>query len=184
MPRSRITSSGMPQSASGSHRDKDQRDASFSVDIDSRAIPSDTEQLKLGFGKRQEVINDIRSMYALVGAMVRARGGIERLTSDLDREPSYASKISEALNGRDGRHLHLDHFAALISDEAAAALLISWLHERLDLEPPVKRRRDIDEGELNAAAREAIAELDADQREAFRKKLARKLGVRVEDVRL
>lgn len=61
--------------------------------------------------------------------------------------------------------------------------MASIVNALLGFEPPVKART-VQEEDVNRAAREIIAEMDEDAREVYRKRLARKLGVRVEDVKL
>jgi hypothetical protein len=117
--------------------------------------------------------------------MVRVAGGAEWLTAALNREPSYVARVSDAMNERDQRPAQLPWLAPLIDDAAAADLFISWLCEHCGYEPPVKVKREISDTDLNEAAREVISEMkDDEQRDLMRARIAKRLGVRVEDVRL
>lgn len=115
----------------------------------------------------------------------REAGGVDWLCTALDREPSYVSKIVEALNGVKDRKVQLEWLAPLLDDENAQELLLAWMCERCGFEPPVRRRVEPPVEEINRVAREVIAEIkDEEQRELMRARMARRLGVRPDEVRL
>jgi len=163
---------GVPEIGRGSHGEEP-----------SPSLPP-TGQRSLPFDKHERLLADHRNLYALAAAMVRKAGGVEWLAAALDREPSYGSKISEGLNERNGKHFQLDWLAPLLDDADASDLLMGWLCERLGYEPPVRVRRDVSEADFARAARELIAEMDPDYAAVQRRKLAKKLGVRIQDVKL
>jgi hypothetical protein len=144
--------------------------------------PTDN-QTAFRFDAKERTMGDTTQLYALFGAMVRAAGGLDALVAALDREPSYHSKISEAMNRRDGRHVHLDWLAPLLADEDAATLLMDWLSDRLGYEPPVRKRAVSEEEEMRAA-REVIREMPEPLKDAYRREMAKKLGIRPEDLKL
>lgn len=117
--------------------------------------------------------------------LVRVGGGAEALVAALNREPSYVARISDAMQGREQRSVQLAWLAPLLDDEDASERLLTWLSARCGYEPPVRARRDVPIEDINAAAREVLAEIkDEEQRDLMKKRIAKKLGVRVEDVRL
>jgi hypothetical protein len=118
----------MPPPSPGSERDNA-----------SRAIPSHT-QTAFDWSARALVGEDTTALYAAFAAAVRAAGGVEWLAAALDREPSYSSKLSEGTNRRDGRHVHLDWLAPLLSDERAISILAEFICDRGGYEPPKKKR--------------------------------------------
>lgn len=144
-------------------------------EIDFRKPPCDGDA-------HRKALEDATALYALVGAMVRKIGGIDAWCSRLDREPSYGSKLSEALNRKEGRHIHLEQLAALLDDADAAELLLSWLSERLGYEPPV-RQRTVSVEEQGKALLEVIRELPEEMREPLMARAAKRLGVKTERFR-
>jgi hypothetical protein len=125
--------------------------------------------------------DDTTGLYAAVRAAIVEAGGVDWLAEALDREPSYSSKVSEGVNRRDGRHAHVDWIAPLLDDPAAMAILLGWLCERAGFEAP-RRRKTITREEFAA---ELLAEVDESGAlgEALKERVARRLGVRVDQVK-
>lgn len=124
-----------------------------------------------------------RELRALFARMVQKAGGADWLTAMLDQRPSYMSKIVEALHGSDDRKVQLDWLAPLLEDAAAAELLLTALSDWCGFESPV-RRRVVSREQLAAAAAEVVAETSGAMKDAMREAIAKKLGVRPEDVKL
>lgn len=84
--------------------------------------------------------------------------------------------------GEDGKgqlmRAFLDFLGPLLCHEGARRVL------REQLEPLLNPPSPVTAAEAGAAALEVFAEMDDDAREVYRRKLARKLGRRVEDVKL
>jgi hypothetical protein len=139
------------------------------------------EQTAFNWAQKKQLEGDQVALRALFGAAVRAAGGIDWLTAALDKQPSYATKIGEAINGYADRKVQLDWFAPLLEDPRAAELILGWLSERCKFEPPI-RSRVVDEAEDAKISREILESLPEPQRTAFRQERARRLGVRVEDL--
>lgn len=137
---------------------------------------------KLPLTPMEQLVSDERELEALFAAMVRVAGGVDWLVSAMDKAPSYASKISEGMYGRNGKQVQLRWLAPLLGDPAAVDLLMGWLSERLGYQPPV-RERTVSPEEIARAAVEVIGEMGA-LRDPVREAIAKRLGVRVEDVKL
>ena len=174
MPTSSSSSSKtMPSRALGAHR------------VPSTLLNTGAPQTTFSFDAVVKLSGDQVALRAVFGAMVRASGGADWLATALDKEPSYANRINEAINGVQDRKIQFEWFAPLLDDEAAMEILLCWLSERAHYEPPVRQKRDVPVEDINTAAREVIAEIkDEETRDLMKKRIAKKLGVRVEDVRL
>lgn len=145
-------------------------------DSESRTNPTDT-QTAFRWAARDQALDDTTQLYALFSAMVNAAGGVDWLVATLDREPSYQSKVSEAMHRREGRYVQLDWLAPLLGDERACELLMGWLSERLGYEPPV-RQRPVTIEEQGKALLEVIRELPEEMREPLMARAAKRLGVK------
>ena len=141
---------------------------------EEKAQANATEQQAFVWDHKQTVFDDISGLYAMARAAITAAGGLDWLASALDREPSYSSKISEALNRRDERRVHLDWLAPLLSDAKAMELILGWLCERGGFEPP-KRKRVATRDELYGALLEAVEE-SGPAGEALKERAAKRLG--------
>ncbi len=123
-----------------------------------------------------------RDIYAAFRAAMEAAGGLDWLVATLDREPSYGSRISDALGRRDHRYLIADWFVPLLHDAQGAAILLAALANMAGYEPPKPKRvatRDellsalLDEiedaGGVGAALKERAAKRIGTDSGAFRK---------------
>jgi hypothetical protein len=128
----------------------------------------------------QETQTELRQLAA---AAVRHAGGAAWLAAALDREPSYETKINDALAARDERRIQLDWLAPLLDDLIASEMIVSWLCARCGFEPPVRKRTTTPEQE-GQAARAVFARLPESIKSGLRAEMARELGVRVEDLKL
>jgi hypothetical protein len=173
MSSSRLTAQVMRLAPLGSHRES------------ATHVTPGASQTAFSFDEKARMEATQVTLRQLFGKLVREAGGVDWLCAALDKEPSYASKISEALNGVKDRKVQIDWLAPLLDDEDAAETLLSWLSERCGYEPPVRRRVEPPVDEINRAAREVIAEIkDEEQRELMRARIAKRLGVRPDEVRL
>jgi hypothetical protein len=124
----------------------------------------------------------VTALYEIARRALAKRGGADVLRAALDERESYLASISKAFH-RDGRSVPIDWLPVIGEDEEAAYELASGINALLGFDPPVKSRT-VDPERQKEAAMELIAEMDEEHREIYRKKLARKLGVRAEDVKL
>ncbi len=127
--------------------------------------------------------NDQRQLHALFCAMVTRFGGADALCAALDRKPSYVSKIVEAMNGEDGRAIQVPWFAPMLRDPRCAELLLAALSDICGFAPP-QRMRVLSEDELRAAVFDVVHGDDGMIKDAIKQEVARRTGVRVEDVKL
>lgn len=163
----------MPKNALGGHR------------VSSTHVALSADQTAFSFDAAVKRAGDQSELRSLFGAMVRAAGDADWLATALDQKPSYANRINEAIRGDEDRKIQLEWLAPLLDDQSAAEMLLTWLSNRCGYEPPVRAKRDVPIEDINAAAREVLAEIkDEEQRDLMKKRIAKKLGVRVEDVRL
>jgi predicted DNA-binding transcriptional regulator YafY len=126
---------------------------------------------------------DQRQLRALFCAMVTRFGGVDALCAALDRKPSYVSKIVEAMNGEDGRAVQLEWLAPMLRDPRCAELLLEALSDLCGFAPP-QRDRVLSEQETKDSAFEVVREMDGITKEAIRQAIAKRKGVRVDDVKL
>lgn len=120
---------------------------------------------------------------ALFVAMVAKFGGVDALVSALNRKPSYVSKITEAMNGGEGRAIQLEWLAPMLRDPRCAELLLSCLSEVCGYAPPVFERALTPEQTAETVT-EVVAEMSGLVRESIRAEVAKRRGVRIEDVKL
>jgi hypothetical protein len=125
----------------------------------------------------------VTALYDIVRQAVAARGGKDALRAALDERESYLATISKALNQQDGRMVPIDWLTTIGEDSEAAFLLAAGINQLLGFAPPV-RQRAVTEEDVGRASRELLAEMDDEHQEIYRKKLARKLGVSVDEVKL
>lgn len=162
----------LPVGQPGSHREEA-----------SRSVPWGS-QVPFSFDARTRLSQTHAELRQMFAEAVRRAGGVAALVHALDRRPSYDSKVVEAMNGSGERSIQLDWLAPLLDDPNAAEVIAEYVNRRCGFEPPV-RRRQLSQEEIDRAAREVAAEMkDEDMREAFRTRMAKKLGVRPEDVAL
>lgn len=144
--------------------------------------PPTIEQTAFSWDRQARLEADQVQLRALFAAMVRTAGGVDWLAKALNEKPGYASKITDAINGAKKRRIQLNWFPPLLEDPRAAEILLGWLSERCHYSPPVRARQVTSEEEA-AAAREVIAELEPELSELMRRRVAKKLGVRFEDLK-
>lgn len=140
-------------------------------------------QTAFSFDALQRLQGDQLQLRALFGAMLRKAGGADWLAEALNREPSYASKIFDAANGVKNRKVQLDWFAPMLDDPGAAELLLSFLSERCGFQPPV-RLRTVTKEQIHEAAAAVLSDMDPIVKKGVRQEIARRLGVRIEDIKL
>ncbi len=110
---------------------------------------------------------------------VEAAGGVEWLALELGKPLHYASKISEALNGVDGRHIQFEEWMpALFPCWAAMEILFRALCDRTNREHP-KAKKIATDAE-RAAALIKVLEKAGPAGEALIKAAADEIGVDVE----
>lgn len=140
------------------------------------------EQAPLPFNARAQLEADQTHMRRLFAETARKFGGVPALTESLGRDEAYEKKISGAINNEKDRKVQLDWLAAMLDDPAIIDF-VDWLNERTGHEPPV-RKRVISTLETQETVTEVVAEMDQIVREGVRREVARRRGVRVEDVKL
>ena len=133
---------------------------------------------------RNDTMQKDQSQLALIfGAMVARFGGVDALVAALNRKPSYVSKITEAMNGGEARAIQLEWMAPMLRDPRCAELLLSCLCEMCGYAPPVFER-SLSREQTAETVTEVVAEMDGLMKEAIRAEVAKRRGVRVEDVKL
>lgn len=150
---------------------------------DVRQSSSSEEQQELSFNARAQLEADQTAMRQLFAEMVRLAGGSAALTKALGREDTYDKKICAAINNESDRKVQLDWLAPLLGDPGAAELLLTWLSKRCRFAPPV-RMRELTTEQTRETVTEVVAEMDPIVKEGIRREVARRRGVRVEDVKL
>jgi len=138
--------------------------------------------MELPTTRATDYTNDVGRLYMLAAKLVQLAGGSEWLAAAMDREPSYSSKIREALSGTGERKFHLEMLAPLLRDPDAADFLMTALSEWLEFEPPVRVKRDVTPEAYAQAVKETMAEMDPEYAAIQKRKIAKRLGVRVEDL--
>jgi len=142
-----------------------------------------SKQMGFSWEANQRVIAAQDFLTDLFRSALKAAGTTEWLTKALNRAPSYETKINDAIAGRDERSVQLPWLAPLLDDANAAYALIAGLCERCGYLPP-ERKKEVKPEALGVAALEVLGDLDEEMREVMKKRVAKKLGVRVEDVKL
>lgn len=176
----------MPEAEPGIRRESTQGDAGFFSAADSRAIPAHTQSaFTFYLNERRKGVT--YQLYAVAAAMFRAwakgrKEPYEDWARALNRPPSYASKLHEALHREPGRFLHLDYIAPFFENEEAETIWVEFQCELTRREPPIKKREITAEQDA-AAEHEVIDELPEELREMICLRKAKKLGVRVEDLK-
>lgn len=140
-------------------------------------------QRHLPFTQRAQLEADQVSLRQLFAEAVRVGGGAEWLCSALGREETYSKKISGAINNERDRKVQLEWLAPLLEDPAVAEMLLGWLSERCGFAPPV-RKRALTKEEVSASVAEVVGDMDGITKDAIRREVARRRGVRVDDVKL
>jgi hypothetical protein len=143
-----------------------------------------SKQMGFSVVENQQLIADQEFLNDLFQEALKAAGTTEWLTRALNRKPSYETKINDGIAGRDDRSVQLPWLAPLLRDADSAYALIAGLCDRCGFMPPVLAKV-AERAELGEAALEVIAEMkDEEQREVFKKRVAKKCGIRAEDVKL
>ena len=134
--------------------------------------------------RRDEITS---ALYDLFRKSLAARGGTESFRAAMNEDESFKSDVSKAVNrvvdGRGQRKVPLDWLAGVVMDDDGAFEFVAGVNALLGFEPPVKQRT-IDPAAMDRAAREVIAEMDEEHREIYRRKIARKCGVKPDAIKL
>lgn len=134
-------------------------------------------------GAARQYQEDVADFYAVIAQAFRAAGGLDKVVARMDRRPTYASKLSEALSRTGDMRIHAEHIIAIAREPEACAHLLRFLSELSRHEPPV-RMREANEDDENRAMRRRIKRWPAHLREALEKEVAEELGLRPERVKL
>lgn len=98
-------------------------------------------QLGLIFGDKYKRNEQVAALRAAFKAAVEVAGGVEWLALELGRPLAYASKISEALNGVEGRHIQFEEWLPpLLSNWRAMEILLACLCDLSGREHPKAKR--------------------------------------------
>ncbi len=98
-------------------------------------------QLGLHFSENYRRHEDIAMLRRAFREAVEVAGGVEWLALELGKPLSYASKISEALNGVEGRHIQFEEWLPpLFSCWSAMEIIFAALCERTNREHPKAKR--------------------------------------------
>lgn len=151
--------------------------------LTTRCAPG-PKQMGFSFEQQRRLEGNQDFLNELFRDALKAAGTVEWLTRALNRKPSYESKINDAIAGRDDRNVQFEWLAPLLDDPDAADVIVTRFNERCGYMPPV-RRKVAERSELGEAALEVMAEIkDEEQRELFKRRIAKKVGVRADDVKL
>lgn len=112
-----------------------------------------------------------------------AQDALKRLVSLLDRPPSYENKIRDAIKGRDDRTVQLSWLAPLLDDPMAGEVIAAWFNRETGFAPPI-RERTLSEEETAETAFEVMSEWPESMKKGIREAVAKRRGVRPEDVKL
>lgn len=146
--------------------------------VDSQSPAS--AQLQLVYDLEAKAKGDEQQLAAMFAAAVRAFGGPDALRAALGEKDTYLTRVVDGMNGArpwQGRWL-----GPLLEDPRSAMIVLGYLSERAGFEPPVCHR-EVSEEETAKAALDVIAE-SGQLRETFRALIAKRLGVRPEQVKL
>lgn len=165
---SRFTSTGVAEGPQGSRREPV-----------SPALP-DRPQLELLYDAEAARKNEQDVRRTVFRKAVMAFGGADALRLALGRPEHYLSHISEALSGQ--KPIQEGWRAPLLKDPRAAVILLEHDSQVAGAEPPVFTR-EVDDAEVARAAVEVLAE-SGQLRETFRAQIAKRLGVRPDQVKL
>lgn len=156
----------LPAAQPGSHRE-----------AATHALPSDLGPLFAN--PRAAVDADEAASVQIFRAALNAYGGADALCAALLERDSYVSKISEAISGT--KPVQLRWLWAMLRDPRAAAIIAPAVCAAAGYSPPV-RERAVSEEEVRTALAEEVQE--SGLLDLLRGRLAARLGVRPEDVRL
>ena len=137
------------------------------------------QQLPFIWDKNLKCNNDIASFRALTQVMINEVGGLYAFCALLGKPFTYASKISEAVNGMNNKHVHESWIVRLlVANPKNQEHLAGWVAEHYGFEPPM-RLPDADEESELAAWRETAREM-GDVGQVMRKMVSEKArkGVR------
>jgi hypothetical protein len=171
----------MSSSSSSRVVSKDQLGSHWGKGLQSGTSVS--EQPALPFAKRAQLEADQTAMRQLFASMVSAVKNNDWLATALGRGDDYAKKIGSAINNEKDRKVHFEWIAAMLDEPKAAELIVGWFNERCGYAPPVLKRV-VSKQERDEAVAEVVAEMGDVVREAVERATAKKLGVRVEEVKL
>jgi hypothetical protein len=174
MPTSSSTRKAMPEAPLGSRREVIHSEHT----IDSHKEPT-VKQLAFRLGGAFQHYEDVAMLRAAFKRAVEVAGGVEWLAIELGKPLSYASKISEALNGVEGRHIQFEEWLPpLFSCWAAMEVLFSVLCDRTNREHP-KAKKVASDGERISALLKVLGKAGP-AGEALIKAAADEIGVDVE----
>lgn len=130
----------------------------------------------------------ISRLYDAVRKWLAKLGGAEALRAAMGEKDSFISTVSKAINRiheENGQRAVRIDWLAYGDDGDADYVLVAGINEAFGYAPPVRGARACTQEEIDRAAREELAnEKDPDKLDLHRRRIAKRLGVRVEDVRL
>lgn len=129
--------------------------------------------------------DDLRRAYESLAHGVSIAGGQGKVALRMNKPLTYGNKIGEALSRDGDLRVQVDHIMAIARIPEAIAPFLALLSEVSTHEPPV-RSREFDDEDVKKAKAEVLDEMaeDEDFAEIVRRKVARKLGVKPERVKL
>lgn len=143
-------------------------------EAEAQALPA-RPQLRLAFGNISDRLGDVADLRRLFREMVEIAGGVEWLAISIGKPITYASKISEALAGVDGRHIQLEVWLPpLLEDARAKQLWCAWNNERCGYEAP-KPKRVVTRDEMFAALLDELEDAGG-VGDALRERAAKRIG--------
>lgn len=136
---------------------------------------AEVPQLSLPYGEPYRDNEEIAEYRAIFAELAGLFGGVEQVALANNEKLSYASKISEAANGVNGRHIHWETwFPKLMKNQRAKERFVQWVNEHNGYEAP-KPKRVASQAELLAALLQ-VADEAGGLGEALLEKAAKKIG--------
>lgn len=130
----------------------------------------------------------ISKLYDAARKWLAKLGGAESLRAAMGEKESFISTVSKAINRiheENGQRAVRIDWLAYGDDGDADYLLVAGINEAFGYAPPVRGLRACTQEEIDRAAREELAnEKDTEKLDLHRRRIAKRLGIRIEDVRL
>jgi hypothetical protein len=161
-----------------------------------------TTERQLGFGaiantavektaraeaERQQVHELADALYSVFKDALAESGGADALRARLDEVDSFKTYVSKAANrvvdGTGQRRVPLEWLAGVGVDSDGAYALVAGINRTFGFQPPV-RERVLTREEIADTNLEIEAEMPEHQKKARKAEIARRRGVRPEDVKL
>jgi hypothetical protein len=137
--------------------------------------------------ERESVLDLTTALYQLFRESMAESGGADALRARLDERDSFKTDISRGVNrvndGTGQRRVPLEWVAGVVVDSDGAYHLLAGLSRMLGYEPPVRQRLLTREQTADTAL-DVVSEMPETLKSGIRTAIAKRRGVRPEDVKL